>query len=240
MAPAHVAILGLGPSLEIYVQKAKRAGGRRAFCDEVWGINAVGGVILCDRVFHMDDVRIQEIRAAAQPDSNIARMLDWLKVHPGPVYTSRTHPAYRGLVEFPLEAVINSTNFGYFNSTAAYAVAYAIHLGVKKISLFGIDFTYPNAHDAEKGRACVEFWLGIAGARGIDIAIPRNSSLMDACHSLAERLYGNDTRDVIWKTRRGKVRIEYREKKTLPSAEEIERNYDHSRHPSPLVKSEEA
>jgi hypothetical protein len=50
----------------------------------------------------------------------------------------------------------------YFNSTAAYAVAYAIHMGVKKISVFGMDFTYPNAHDAEKGRACVEFWLGIA------------------------------------------------------------------------------
>jgi hypothetical protein len=48
--------------------------------------------------------------------------------------------------------VINSCGIAYFNNTAAYAVAYAVHIGVKKITLFGCDYTYPNAHDAEKGR----------------------------------------------------------------------------------------
>ena len=49
----------------------------------------------------------------------------------------------------------------------AYAVALAIHEGATKISCFGMDFTYPDVHDAEKGRACVEFWMGVAAARGI-------------------------------------------------------------------------
>ena len=191
--PAHVVILGLGPSVTQYLEFSKRLGGRHKLADEVWAINALGSVFNCDRIFHMDDVRIQEIRAAASPDSNIAAMLGWLKKHPGPIYTSRVHPDYPGLVAFPLADVMNSTGHAYLNNTAAYAVAYAIHIGVKKISLYGCDFTYPGAHDAEKGRGCVEFWLGFAAARGIQIAIPRQSSLMDALVPDGKRLYGYDT-----------------------------------------------
>jgi hypothetical protein len=62
--------------------------------------------------------------------------------------------------------VINSCGMAYLNNTGACAVAYAVHIGVKKISLFGCDYTYPNVHDAEKGRACLEFHLGIAKAAG--------------------------------------------------------------------------
>jgi SAM-dependent methyltransferase len=234
-APDHVAILGLGPSLSDYLMIARQLGGRSAFCDEVWAINALGNVTECDRVFHMDDVRIQEIRAAARPDSNIANMLKWMKKHPGPIYTSRKHPDYPGLVAFPLQDVIRSTNFAYFNSTSAYAVAYALHIGVKKISIFGFDFTYPNAHDAEKGRACVEFWLGMAAARGIKIQIPHKSSLMDSCMGQDARLYGYDTVKVKLALRDGLWKTSFTERETLPTADEIEHRYDHSRHPSPLV-----
>lgn len=235
--PEHITILGLGPSLEEYVNIAKRLGGKHVYCDEVWGINAVAGVIMCDRVFHMDDVRIQEKRAQALPESNIARMLEWLRVHPGPIVTSRAHPDYPGLVEFPLEDVINNLGHDYFNSTAAYAVAYAIHLGVKRISLFGCDYTYPNAHDAEKGRACVEFWLGVARARGINLTIAKTSSLMDALYSRQDRLYGYDTLAVdLQVDETGRARISFTERDDIPPAEEIEARYDHSAHPNALVK----
>ena len=236
--PEHVAILGLGPSLSQYVEITKRLGGKHAYCDETWGINALGGVLMCDRIFHMDDVRIQELRAKAQPESNIAKMLEWLKVHPGPVITSRKHADYPGLVEFPLEQVLGRFEFDYFNSTAAYALAYAIYLGVKRISLFGVDFTYPKAHDAEKGRACVEFWLGVAAARGIKLTIAKTSSLMDACHSRRERLYGYDTVDIAIAYGAGgrtKVEMTERDQAKWPSAEEIEDRYDHAKHPNALV-----
>ncbi len=235
--PEHVAILGMGPSLDQYTGLAKRAGGRRAYCNETWGINAVADVITCDRVFHMDDVRIQEIRAAAKPDSNIAKMLGWLKTHPGPVYTSRTHPDYPGLVAYPLEDVLNALPpFGYFNSTAAYAVAFAIFLGVKKISLFGFDFTYPNAHHAEKGRACVEFWLGVAVTKGITVSMGNASSLMDACEPQQKRLYGYDCADVGFGHHPdGRVAVTFSEHGNLPTAAEIEAEYDHAAHPNPLL-----
>ncbi len=236
--PEHVVILGLGPSLEAFVDLTKRLGGRSAFCDEVWGINAVADVIQCDRVFHMDDVRIQERRAAAHPDSNIARMLAWLKRHPGPVYTSRAHPEYPGLVDYPLQEVIRSCGFAYFNSTAAYAVAYAVHIGVKKIGLFGFDFTYSDSHKAEKGRACVEFHLGIAKARGVELGFPGNTSLMDACAPFEERIYGYDTLDVEMDGGGDDpvtVMFTPKPEDRWATAAEIEARYDHGKHPNRLV-----
>jgi len=238
--PDHVSIIGLGPSCAAFFELTRRLGGVSAYCDEVWGINAIGDVLRCDRIFHMDDLRVQEARAAARPDSNIAAMVRWLKTHPGPVYTSRLRPGYPGLVEFPLEDVLNARHDGnggapYFNSTAAYAVAFAIHIGVKRISLFGLDYTLPNAHHAEQGRACVEFWLGIAAARGIEISVPEQTSLLDACAPAAERLYGYDCVDVTLEDREdGGVSVKFADK-PAPTADDIEKRYDHTKHPNRLV-----
>lgn len=225
----HIAILGLGPSIDQYLEITKRLGGRSRFCDEVWTINALGNVFESDLVFHMDDVRIQEIRAQAAPASNIAAMLHWIKNSQVPVITSRAHPDYPALREFPLEDVLNHLGHDYFNSTAAYAVAFAIHVGATKISLFGMDFTYPNAHDAEKGRACIEFWLGQAHARGIEISLPKTTTLMDSMYPREARLYGYDCVDIAFKTQEdGQVRLRFTNRDTLPTADEIEKNYDHS------------
>jgi hypothetical protein len=230
-----VAILGLGPSLNQFIELAKRHGGKHV--DEVWGINSLGDLFNCDRVFHMDDVRVQERRAQANPEGNIARMLEWLKKHHGPIYTSRKHPDYPGLVDFPLADLTNAFGQVYYNSTAAYAIAMALFLDVKRIEVYGFDFTYPNAHHAEKGRACVEFWLGLAVSRGIDVKVPHVSTLMDACEPEG-RLYGYDTVDVKFtKSDSGLVHIDFAAKadEAIPTALEIEARYDHNQHPNALV-----
>ena len=234
----HICILGLGPSLDQYLEITKRLGGRSAFCDEVWAINALGDVFQCDLVFHMDDIRIQLIRAEARPASNIAMMTKWLKTSPVPVVTSRAHPDYPALVEYPLEDVLNNLGHDYFNNTAAYAVALAIHTGATKISCFGMDYTYANTHDAEKGRACVEFWLGAAHARGIEIKLPKTTTLMDSMYPKASRLYGYDTVDVGFNVNaEGVLVVTYKERDTLPTAAEIEANYDHS---APISKQHQS
>jgi hypothetical protein len=169
-------------------------------------------------------------------------MLKWMRTHPGPIYTPRLHPDYPGLVEFPLEDVINNVGHAYFNSTAAYAAAFAIYLGVKRISLFGCDYTYPNAHHAEKGRACLEFLLGIASARGIEIGVSDRSSLLDTCEGVPP-LYGYGalgSRDVQIDHEDGHARVTLIERHSMPSAAEIEAAYDHEQHPSPLVSGKAA
>jgi len=237
----RVAILGLGPSLNQYVELTKRLGSRAKLCDETWGINAVGDVIRCDRVIHMDDVRVQERRAAAAPDSNIAEMLKWLRTYPHPIYTSVPHPDYPSTVAYPLQDVIRDLGTIYFNSTAAYAVALAIHERATDIMCLGMDFTYPNAHDAEQGRACVEFWLGLATARGIRVQAPKTSSLLDACYSAERRFYGYDMVNVRTRgaTDSVVVELEPRPDDETPTAEEIEHRYSHDLSPNPLVRAEQ-
>ena len=213
-----VALLGLGPSVTDYLEMTKRIGGRHKLADETWCINALGDVFACDLIFHMDDVRIQEVRAKANSDSNISVMLEWLKTCKTPVITSRTHEDYPSLVAFPLEEVINKYKLEYFNSTAAYAIAYAIHTGVKKLIIFGHDFTYPDAHDAEKGRACVEFWCGVAISHGMKLDFPPSTTLMDALHTREERLYGYDTVKVYVKKHGKKLKYSFEEIKKLAKA----------------------
>lgn len=214
----------------------KRLGSRQAFCDEVWAINGLGSVLDCDLVFHMDDIRIQEIRAKARPLSNIANMVKWLKVTKVPVMTSVPHPDYPALQAFPLEAVVNKLGRGYFNNTSTYAAAYAIYRGFEKISLFGCDFTYPDAHKAERGRACLEFWLGYAAHMGIEIATPQDTTLLDAREDTDENdlpSYGYDLVKIACaRAEDGSMKLTMTPREgPMPTADEIEAAYDHGKHP---------
>jgi hypothetical protein len=141
-------------------------------------------------------------------------------------------------VAYPLEAVLNDLGYDYFNNTAAYAAAYAIHLRVEKITFWGCDYTYPDAHDAERGRACLEYWIGRAMERGIKVAVTHKSTLLDACVPRAKRLYGYDTVDVdISEQPDRSLKVIFTEKpqEQFPSAQDIEHDYDHSRHPAEAV-----
>jgi len=217
-----IAIVALGASYTQYTDAVKLAGGRHALYDETWVINALGGVLQHDRVFHMDDVAVQERRAEAK-NPHIARMLDWLRKHPGPVYTSVVRDGYPGLVAYPLADVLKAVGDTrpYFNNTTAYAIAFAIYLGVKEMALYGMDYTYPNRAFAEEGRACVEYWIGQAVARGIRVRVASRSALLDTCRSDAERLYGYDGVKV-------EIKPDYTVNMTpkeLPTAQEIEARY---------------
>lgn len=230
-APQTIAIVAMGGSARTYLGVAARAGDRRRIADEIWAINAMAGVISHDRVFHMDDMRLQEARAEAMPKSNVAGLCGWLRTHPGPIYTSRAYPEFPGAVEFPLAEVMTKTGHGYFNNTLAYALAYALYLrvttdGARRIQLYGVDFSYAQGHKAEKGRACVEFWLGLCSAHGISLVIASDSTLMDANVPESEKFYGYDSYEMKSEVGPDGFTITKTEK-PLPSVEEIERRYSH-------------
>jgi hypothetical protein len=230
----HVTILGLGPSVDAYTNHVKKLGGASAYCDEVWAVNALGNVFQCDRVFHMDDIRVQEARAADRPHSNVAAMVEWLKVHPGPVVTSFADPRFPGLVAFPLADVVRDTGHFYFNSTVAYAMALAVWGQAQQVSLFGCDYTYANSHLAERGRACLEYWIALGKAQGMHIALPDHTSLLDACEGLQGVFYGYDGFTVSV----GRDDDGYSvglDPCALPIAKEVEARYDHSKHPNSLA-----
>lgn len=233
--PQNVAIVAMGASKHTFIANACAQGGMHGMYDQVWAINNMGGVIQHDLLFHMDDCRIQEARAALDEAGNIANMVRWLKNHPGFI-TSRAYPDYPGAIEFPLKEVLERYKCPYLNNTVVYAFVYAMHIGVPKVTLFGCDYTYPNnAHMAEEGRACLEFWIGSAITRGMQVEIGEGSTLLDVYKPDHQMFYGYDTVDINMtrneKTGDLSITMTERPVEKIPTAQEIEKRYSHDRSP---------
>jgi hypothetical protein len=137
---------------------------------------------------------------------------------------------FEGLVEFPLEAVVNKFRaHPYFNSTVAYAIALAAYEG-HDMTIYGADFHYPTNVTpegralAESGRACCEFWIGIAVASGLHVDITNTSTLMDAGQGSGP--YGYDGKHIKGEVKLADGRIAFELTDVpLPTAAEIERRY---------------
>ena len=157
--------------------------------DEVWAINAMGGVIFHDRMFMLDPA--SRFLDGEEAGSQTGLMREVLKRHPGPVYTCELDKRCPGLVEFPLEDVVNAVGTWYINNTVAFAIAFAIAAKVKRMMIYGVDFSYKgNVHFAEAGRACCEFLIAKAIERNIEVGIANSSGLMDTNVPPNEKLYG--------------------------------------------------
>lgn len=213
-----VSIVAQGGSFASYIQDRADKGGSK-ITDEIWVVNTLGNIIDHDLLFHMDDCRLQ----AKRPNGNIQKMLAWLRDHPK-FMTSTVYPEYPGAIEYPLEDVARCIGVPYFNGTVAYALAYAIYREFDGIRLYGADFTYSHVHKAERGRACVEFLLGIAMSRGIALHLPKYTTLMDTCESWNLKNYGYDAWEIDWDVTEDGLVLK-REPKELPSGEYMEELY---------------
>jgi hypothetical protein len=203
-SPYVVAIVGAGPSRNDYIEQCIKHCGRHRVADETWAINTMAGIIEHDRAIIMDALPYFAKTARQSPAHDGYR--DWLHRHPGPIYTQRHYEGFPGSVAYPLEAVINTLGCAYFNTTVAYAIGLAIHIGVRHLKLYGMDFTYAdNRGFAEAGRACVEYWLRDAAWRKIKVDIAPSSTLMDQCNGRA--LYGYSTAPLIDQGADGKLRV---------------------------------
>lgn len=203
--PESVAIVAMGISRFDYVTIACNKGSGAGIAQETWAINKMGGIIFNDICFRMDDL-VENRQYMKQP------MVDWLKAHPL-IVTSTAYPdEFPGSVEYPLEKVINCIGVPYFNTTPAYALAYAIYLGIPHIHIYGCDYTYPDRGPAEEGRGCFEFMMGIAFERKLMIHISQHTSLLDTCFPLESRLYGYNC-EFDMQGVNGKWKVNRREKK---------------------------
>jgi len=175
--PKKVALVCMGPSVTDYLGATLTQEFTPDWVDEVWTINMSVNCFRSDVVFWMDDLITQE-----QFKPNLFRALRKFGM---PVITSVARP----------EVVPNSWDyhiqeigamavpvFGkpYLNNGVAMAIAYAMHIGVEAMVIYGADFSYPNRDYAESGRACVECWITLAGVRGMNISLCPTTSLMDS------------------------------------------------------------
>lgn len=223
--PENVSIVAMGGSSAFYLKVAMSSGSKNRVADEVWAINAVGGVIFHNLVFQMDDLMVQEARSEQFPDSTVTHTLTWLRKH-SRFFTSTVYEGYPGAIEYPLEEVCNELGINYFNNTVPYAVAWAIVIGVKSLTLYGCDYSYPDQHKAEAGRGNVEFLLGIAHQRGIKVLLPEQATLMDKCIPERWKYYGYDAWDIETEYKNGRYKLKKTRRSELPTVDEIEARYN--------------
>ena len=157
--------------------------------DEVWGINCMGAITKCDRVFMLDPPSRFLDTDDAGTQTGIMRR--WLPENKVPIYTCTLDKRVPSAILYPLEKVAQATDSAYFNNTVPYAFAFALYNKVKALNLFGIDFSYKgNVHFAEAGRGCCEFWLAKCIQAGMVINVAPRSGLLDTNSPIEERVYG--------------------------------------------------
>ena len=127
---------------------------------EVWVVNVYrpGATML----FQMHDPTIPEI------ERNIQKAID-----EGIPYT--------GLNNYPLDLLIDHFKTNFFSNSICYMLAFGIYKEFKKIDLWGCNIR-SNANRVVdfyvKNHPGVEFWIGMAMGRGIEICIHGDSALL--------------------------------------------------------------
>ena len=86
---------------------------------------------------------------------------------------------------YPLKALIKKFGTEYFGNTICYQMAYALHKGYNKIRMYGADMMTLDEYKLEKGG--VEFFIGMAIAKGVDFWISDDSSI---CKTHTGKPYG--------------------------------------------------
>lgn len=193
--PETVAIVAMGLSRKHYLGDCMRCGGRHGVADETWVINKLGDVLKHDLLFRMDDLRkVRDVNAKSgmNKDGTLIhdRMTKWMMAHDVPIVTSTPYPEFPSSIAFPLEAVVNNLKTHYILTAPAYAIAFAIHIGVKCMKLYGLDYVYKeNRYVSEQGRGNCEYLLRIAEERGIQIEVAKTSTLLGMNLDITEHLY---------------------------------------------------
>lgn len=149
----RIAILAKGPSLQRFEPQH----------DEVWGLNQLGKSHDLDLLFVMDDLRMR--LPGWDPD-----LPEWLKTYDRRIMTSKVYPEWPTAEEFPIQEVCRAHGWPQgisFHGSVDYMLAYGIHIGAKRMDLYGVDCINPKRE--ERTRVSIAMWIGIAQSRGIHV-----------------------------------------------------------------------
>ncbi len=116
-----------------------------------------------------------------------------------PIYLQYWNPDIPNSIGYPIQEVSDLAfpNFRrgdkkvkYFTSTLAYMFGIALLEGFERVEIYGFELS----DDIEyvKQKACVEWWIGFAMGRGIEIYTPPNNQI------LYSALYGGDEQGAGW------------------------------------------
>jgi len=187
--PVSVALIGAGPTMAEWPTLMASSTIEGPMVDEVWGVNTVGRGVNVDLSFVMDDYTSMR--------GHVPGVAQFMETADHPIITSIARRECPTAVSYPLGDVLALPNAReYLNHTCAYAIAYAIVLGVQQIMLFGTDYVADDYKTAQsktvpaRFMGCASFWLGYAAARGMDVVVCPRSPLLDSDLHPNQHFYG--------------------------------------------------
>jgi len=162
----HVALIGKGPGFE----KAPLKGHGVV----TWGVNDACGHRECDVVFWMDRCWEKD----TQQDRVIRVSVNHTKTL---MYSTQAWDDIPTSKPYPKEEMFRYYGVDFFNDSCCYMLALAVYEGFDEISLWGFNYAWGDMYQEE--RPGVEFWLGVALARGITVNIEgHHSDLLRSNH----------------------------------------------------------
>ena len=161
---------------------------------ELWGLNS------SYRQHGMRWARMFNLHRLAHLERDVPQYVDWDSAY------SRRHPkvpfyvvdSWRGLLKnqvlLPRAELAKQPRGHYHASSFDWMVAYAIHLGAKNIHVHGAHFALDSPREEPiSARACLEYWLGYAQGRGINVAAGNCHGLFRQFHLvMSDSAYGFD------------------------------------------------
>jgi hypothetical protein len=140
---------------------------------EIWGVNQLYRFIpRADRWFQVHRDWHDSRKWATGADLG-----SWLRAAPCPVYMIDAQPDMPMTLPYPKAWVKEQLQIHeYFTSSIAMMLALAIAEGFEEIGIYGIDLIVGREYHYEK--ACVEFYLGLAHARGVKYHLPQQTALL--------------------------------------------------------------
>lgn len=134
-----------------------------------------------DRCFEIHPLELLREKEAMRPTYYEGRLRN-LDV---PLYMQEAYPDIPNAIEYPVNKVIQSLRMDYFNSSIAYILALAIAEEVDKVGIWGVDMADLEGEPGDPSyisefsyqRPNMEYLIGFAKGKGIDLYIPPESPL---------------------------------------------------------------
>jgi len=184
---------------------------------EVWTLNKALRTVRADLGFVMDDMCGEGRRAETYRhdlntcgtpiitsilDDEVRGMYPAAQLHEYPLsdvlwYAATVLCMAQGGEITPARLVQRRQAVCYQHNSLPYILAYALYIGVRKLMLFGVDYTHPsNPSDVrEDDRANAEYWIGILIACGVEIIVPESTTLLNTCYK--KPMYGYGARQPL-------------------------------------------
>lgn len=185
-APESVMIVALGPSkhdlLEHQTGHEPDIGLQTV--DEVWGVNAGGnwfsGRVAFDVLFVLDYLDGEVARLPRYG----AQLREWHERNGGAVITSKAG-RHAWALEYPLNWICHKVAKRnpappYFHNSIPLVLAYAWAIGVKRVYLWGADYSHEALKRREEDRPNAEYWVGWCRAMGMEVILPSTSTLCNS------------------------------------------------------------